>query len=160
MALAQVDDVAARLGREMEPAERDLTETLLDDAELILRGRVPELPERAGADKNYRDLVVMVEANMVARVLRNPDGFRQESEGGYSYTVDTRAAAGFLTVLADEWKLLGVRDGAFTITPSLGGATAPWWAYPPWRFQYVTEGEPHSDWPVPPPPPRPGRWYG
>lgn len=161
MALAAVSDVAARLGREISSQESDLSATLLDDAEAILTARIPDLLDRAAGDERYRALVVMVEASMVVRVLRNPDGYRQESEGGYSYTVDTRAAAGFLTVLDDEWALLGYRaDGAFTIAPSLGAGAAPWWAYPPWRFQYVTEGEPHSGWPVSPPPPPAGLWYG
>lgn len=145
MSLATVEDVAARLGRETSSEENELAATLLGDAELMLRARIPDLLERAAKDSGFADLVVMVEANMVVRVLRNPDGYRQESEGGYSYTVDTRAAAGFLTVLDDEWKLLGYRDGAFTITPHLGGDRWPWWTQPPWAFQYdATPGEPHT----------------
>ncbi|WP_082468830.1 Gp19/Gp15/Gp42 family protein [Sciscionella sediminilitoris] len=152
MSLATVEDVAARLGRETSSDENELAATLLGDAELMLRARIPDLLERAAKDPAFADLVVMVEANMVVRVLRNPDGYRQESEGGYSYTVDTRAAAGFLTVLDDEWKLLGYRDGAFTITPHLDGDRWPWWTKPPWAFQYdATPGEPHTP---------PGWWHG
>lgn len=159
MAQASEQDVAVRLGRALDQGEQELVAALLDDAEALLIARIPHLLVRA-EDEAYRKLVVMVEANMVVRVLRNPDGFRQESEGGYSYTIDTRAAAGFLTVLADEWQLLGLSGGAFSIAPSFGATGSPWWAYPPWRFQYVTEGEPHSGWPVSPPPPPAGRWYG
>jgi Gp19/Gp15/Gp42-like protein len=119
MAYATVDDVAARLGRDLDEAEQRLAAVLLDDAEQRIRARIPDLDERVNASEHYRALVVSVEAAAVVRVLRNPGGYRSETDGNYSYQLDTRAAAGFLTILDEEWALLGASHGAFTATPYL-----------------------------------------
>lgn len=119
MAYATVDDVAVRLGRDLDDAEQRLAAVLLDDAEERIRARIPDLDDRVAASEHYRALVVSVEAAAVVRVLRNPGGYRSETEGTYAYTLDTRAAAGFLTILDDEWALLGVAHGAFTAVPYL-----------------------------------------
>ena len=129
MAYASVEDVQDRLGRPLTDEERALAATLLDDVEAMLRGRIPDLDDRVAADPNYRALVVMVEANAVCRVLRNPDGVRQETEGNYSYSLNVAAAAGYLLVLDLEWGLLGAASGAWTITPVLRAAYChpdPW----------------------------------
>ena len=119
MAYATVDDVAARLGRDMDEAERRLAAVLLDDVEERLRARIPDLDDRVAADEHYRALVVSVEATAVVRVLRNPGGYRSETDGNYSYSLDTRAAAGFLTILDEELALLGAARGAWTAVPAL-----------------------------------------
>ncbi|MFF4607933.1 Gp19/Gp15/Gp42 family protein [Streptomyces sp. NPDC001339] len=119
MAYATADDVGARLGRDLDDAEQRLAAVLLDDIEERLRARIPDLDERVSADEHYRALVVSVEAAAVVRVLRNPSGFRSETDGNYAYTIDTRAAAGFLTILDEEWQLLGAARGAFTAVPYL-----------------------------------------
>lgn len=121
MALATPDDVAARLGRELSAEELRLCAALLDDAERMLISRVPELLARVADGRLARVDVELVESTMVLRVVRNPSGYRSETAGDYGYTVDIRAAAGFLTVLPQEWRLVGVRGGAFTIAPFLGG---------------------------------------
>lgn len=133
--LVTTADVTARLGRPLnaDETDSDLVETLIGDAENMVRVR---LPGRV-LDPGTIDVgsVKQVVANAVARVLRNPDGYRSESAGGVSYTIDTRAAAGFLTILADEWLLLGLsapsgnRAGSFA--PVLGtaypsGRWSPW----------------------------------
>lgn len=118
MSYASVDDVADRLGRPLTDDERDLAAVLLDDAENLIRARIPDLEERVAAGRIRRELVVMIEANAVVRVLRNPGGYRSETAGDYSYTIDTRAAAGYLDIPDTDWRLLGVRPGAFTITPT------------------------------------------
>lgn len=119
MAYATVDDVQARLGRPLTSEERELAVTLLDDVEAMLRARIPDLDERVEVNENYRALVVMVEANAVLRVLKNPEGYRQESEGNYSYSLNVAAAAGYLLVLDWEWRMLGASRGAWTITPAV-----------------------------------------
>lgn len=108
MALATRVDVEARLGRTVtEDQELVLVAQLLEDAEGILTARLPTLLLRAGTDLPYRARAVAVEAAAVVRVLRNPEGYRSESTGPFGYTLDTRVAAGFLTVLRDEWSQLG-----------------------------------------------------
>ena len=118
MATAQVSDVVARMGP-LTPEQTTLATTLLGDAEVRLASRVPDLLAKVAADPEFAKAVIQVESWMVVRVLRNPDGYRQESEDGYSYSFDTRAAAGFLTVLREEWEMLGVTDGPFSIAPYL-----------------------------------------
>ncbi|MFL1441823.1 Gp19/Gp15/Gp42 family protein [Nocardiopsis protaetiae] len=118
MAYATVEDVQARLNRPLTDEEEGMAETLLGDVEAILRSRIPDLDERA-ENPDYLALVVQVEANAVLRVIRNPDGFRQETDGNYSYTVSAAVASGHLFVMDSEWALLGVTKGAFTITPHL-----------------------------------------
>lgn len=117
MALATRPDVEARLGRTLETTqEMLLVEHLLGDVEGMLLGRLPSLLTRAEADLSLRARIVGTEAQAVVRVLRNPEGYRSEQTGPFGYSIDTRAAAGFLMVLADEWALLGAKT-AFTITP-------------------------------------------
>lgn len=119
MAIATVDDVQDRLDRELTDDEKRLAATLLEDVEAIIRSRVRNLLRRAAADESYRQIVVMVEANAVLRVLRNPEGYRQETEGNYSYSLNAAVASGHLFVLGSEWELLGANRGAFTITPKV-----------------------------------------
>jgi len=130
MALAEVEDVQARLNRPLTTEEEQIAQTLLDDVEARLRVRLPDLDDRVAADPNYHALVVQVEANAVLRVIRNPDGYRQETEGNYSYSKSAAVASGHLFVMDSEWDLLGARQGAFTIVPHL--ETRPriplnWW---------------------------------
>ena len=133
MAIADLSDVEARLGRPMTPDERDTALVYLDDAELMLRSRIRDLLDRAAEDDDYRAAVRYVEAMMVVRILRNPSGFRREQAGDYSYDRDTRAAAGFMLVLPDEWRLLGRPSGAFTINPHLSVRRPPL-DYCPWGW--------------------------
>lgn len=129
MAYATVEDVQARLNRPLTTVEEGMAETLLEDVEAILRSRILDLDERA-EDPDYLALVVQVEANAVLRVIRNPSGYRQETDGNYSYTVSAAVASGHLFVMDSEWNLLGVSKGAFTITPHLETAPAVplnWW---------------------------------
>lgn len=126
-------DVASRLGRPLTTDERELADTLIGDAENLIRSRVPGRV----LDAEHVDLSVVrqVAGNAVVRVLRNPDGYRSEAAGGVSYTIDTRAAAGFLTILADEWSLLGLSGSASSagsFAPRLGTPVATGPALAPW----------------------------
>lgn len=118
MSYASVADVEARLGRPFSDAEHELAAVLLEDAENLIRARAADLDARLADGRVRRELVVMIEANAVVRVLRNPSGFRSETAGDYSYTIDTRAAAGYLDIPDTDWRLLGVSPGAFTISPA------------------------------------------
>lgn len=130
MAIATVDDVQKRFERELTDDERELAETLLNDAEIKIRRRIRNLVKRAAADPDFREAVVMVESNAVLRVLRNPEGYRQEAEGNYSYSLNAAVAAGHLFIGATDWEDLGVRERAFTVTPKVRrprrGITRTW----------------------------------
>ncbi|QUH01455.1 hypothetical protein HUO13_12100 [Saccharopolyspora erythraea] len=105
MATATPQDVESRLGRPFEDGEAERAATLLSDVELLIQSRLSDL---TSVDPG---LLVMVEATAVARVLRNPDGIREQNAESFGYTLDTRVASGYLTVLDTEWRLLGVRRG-------------------------------------------------
>lgn len=129
-AITTPSDVGARLGRDITSDELDLVETLIEDAERLVARRTTG----GVIDPQVIDplLVKQVVASAVARVLRNPDGYRSESAGGVSYTLDTRAAAGFLTILADEWTLLGLPGGkAGSFGPALQVPGYGAYGYPP-----------------------------
>lgn len=145
---ATVEDVATRLGRDLLPGEQDRVQALLDDAETILRTRVPNLDEEVEAGRIARDVARLVLVSMVLRVVRNPAGYRSESAGDYSYTVDTRAASGFLAVLPEEWAWLGVGNGAFTIEPHVDWPRRRWryldgWPGDPWYDGFPLYGSPY-----------------
>lgn len=102
MATATPTDVENRLGRLLESDETTLAATLLEDIELVISQKV------SIADANP-DVLVMVEARAVARILRNPDGLKHQQADGYAYTMDAQVASGRLKLLDDEWALLGVQ---------------------------------------------------
>lgn len=116
MAYATVADVESRF-RELDEEEAAIVETRLGDAELILKTRIPDLDDKVTDSDVYHDLVVMIEAEAVLRLMRNPDGYKSETDGNYSYEIDIRVASGRLDILADEWALLGVQRGVYTIRP-------------------------------------------
>lgn len=109
MATATLTDVESRLGRPLVESEEQLATTLLDDVELLIRRRIPEL---STLDE---DILVMVESRAVARILRNPEGVRTQNADGFGYTLDSQVASGRLQLLDDEWYLLGVRRGYASI---------------------------------------------
>ncbi|WP_459963619.1 Gp19/Gp15/Gp42 family protein [Nocardia sp. IFM 10818] len=117
--MAAPPDVASRLGRELTPEETTQVATLLADAELLIRARIKNLDELITSGAVDRAIVVMVEANAVMRVIRNPEGFKSEVDGNYSYEFAASVASGRLEILDYEWSLLGVSERIFFIHPRL-----------------------------------------
>jgi hypothetical protein len=130
MAYATLQDVQDRYHEDLDEAMELVVNTRLADAELLLRNRIPDLDERV-ADPilwpNYLELVIMIEAEMVLRLIRNPEGYSQESDGNYSYAIYQAVASGRLEVLDSEWDLLKPpgSGGMFVITPNLGYESLP-----------------------------------
>lgn len=117
---ATVEDVETKLARPMTDSERALTEVLLDDALLILRKRIPDLDERLADGRISQDLLDMIQADMVTRVVRNPDGVRQEMAGSYSYTIGANVPVGEgLMLTAMELRLLGIGGSVGSFRPTL-----------------------------------------
>ncbi|WP_405159842.1 phage Gp19/Gp15/Gp42 family protein [Nocardia sp. NBC_01499] len=106
--LATPEDVARWLGRTLSEPERNLAGVLVDGAARKIMARVPDLAAKLATGVLDIETVIMVQANAVCRVLRNPEGFRSEAAGSFSYQVDSRVAAGFLAILPEEWRDLGV----------------------------------------------------
>jgi len=118
MAYATPEDVEVRFMRPLDEDEKRVVAARLEDAELLLRSRIPDLDEKVATGVLDQALVVMVEAEMVLRLIRNPDGLVQETDGSYSYSTSQKVASGLLEVLPREWTLLGVRSGVYIIDPT------------------------------------------
>lgn len=117
MAYATPADVEARLGRDLDADETALVSTRLEDAELLIKMRIPDLDQRIIDGLISEAAVVMVESEMVLRLIRNPDGYQSETDGNYTYQLRSDVSSGLLEVLPSEWNLLGLRGGVFTIRP-------------------------------------------
>lgn len=118
MAYATPADVAVRWGRELSPEESALISVRLADVERMILRRIPDLAARITAGTILEADVIQVEADAVLRVVRNPDGYVSETDGDYTYMVSQDASPGRLTILPEEWELLGVTaSGMFVIAP-------------------------------------------
>lgn len=130
MAYASVADVEARLGRTLDSSESQIVSTRLNDIELMIRHRIPDLDIKVSTGVIDPALIVMVECDAILRLVRNPEGYTAETDGNYSYQISKEVASGKLDITSAEWALLGIRNGAFTIRPSLaplyGNCPYPW----------------------------------
>ena len=114
MTLATLTDLADRLGRDLTVTEERQATALLTDATAIILDRFPQYE----ATPTGTSLAVC--AAMVLRVLRNPEGRRQESIDDYSYTIDSSRSAGELYLTSNEVESLRpIRTGAFSIVPGV-----------------------------------------
>jgi hypothetical protein len=119
MAYATANDVALRLGRELDTSEAQIVSIRLDDAERLIKSRIPDLDGKILDDEIDQGTVVMIEAEAVLRLVRNPQGFTSESDGNYTYMINAAVASGRLEIQDSEWALLGVRRSAFVIAPKV-----------------------------------------
>jgi len=119
MAYATVADVEARLGRSLDTSEQTIVNTRLNDVELLIRNKIPDLDTKISAGTIDVEALIMIESESVLRLVRNPDGYTAETDGNYSYQISVKVASGRLDILPEEWALLGFRSGAFTIRPDL-----------------------------------------
>lgn len=98
---ATVADIEARwrplVGQELTNAD-----VFLDDAWALLLGRRPTLDDDLIAGTVSETNVIRVLCAMVIRVLRNPEGYLEESVDDYRYRRDAVLSTGLLHVTADE----------------------------------------------------------
>lgn len=111
MALATFEDVEVRFYRPLDTEERDLVEARLDDAEGKIRSRIENFDRKVVEEPHFRATVIRVCADAVIRLVRNPEGYIQETDGAYTYQLSHLTADGRLTILPEEWQDLGVRKG-------------------------------------------------
>lgn len=123
MALASVKDVEVRFYRELAEDEKALVEARLGDAERKIRIRIPDLDNRIQKNPALAEIARTVCADAVIRLVRNPEGYVQETDGNYTYMLSQSYAEGRLTILPEEWLDLGIRNKAriLHVTPQL-----PW----------------------------------
>jgi hypothetical protein len=129
MAYADIPDVEVSLGRPLTSDESNRAFALLDRAEARIQSRMDDLAALVAADPVLLATVVEVEADAVARVLRNPEGLLQEQDGDYMYIRSRELPSGLLELTEAEWTRLGVGSQAFTITP-YGDDTERTWVAP------------------------------
>lgn len=124
---AAVSDVEARW-RPLSPQEATNAGTFLDDAWLILKSRLPDIEASFLNDNDRRMNVVRVLTAAVLRVLKNPDGLRQESVDDYAYTRDEAVSAGVLYITEDEIGSLvpNASNGVFMVDPLAGRDWSDW----------------------------------
>lgn len=127
MTYATFEDVEVRYFRPLESELRALVETRLKDAENRIRSRVKDLDQRIIDNAYYQDIIVQVCADAVIRLIRNPEGYVQESNGDYTYMLSQALADGRLTILPEEWQDLGVRKrvGVVHVIPQLPDSLRP-----------------------------------
>ena len=112
MALATLDDLADRLGRDLTDEEERRATAWLEDAEALILKPFPQYATTPTA------ISKKVCCAMVLRVLTNPDGKRQESIDDYSYTVDSSRSRGEVYLSDDELEeLRPAKKAAFSIVP-------------------------------------------
>jgi hypothetical protein len=121
-AYATASDVAALLGRDLDPHDAYTTDQQLEVASAIVRARVPDIDTRLGDATLDPALVRDVVAKAVHRFMRNRLGLRSEGVGAYSVSYGD---AGNLVVTDEEIaSLVAVPTGV----PGVGSIrlTSPW----------------------------------
>ena len=121
MAYASFEDVEVRFFRELTEEERPLVEARVRDAEAKIRLRIPDLDARVAERPELADVVARVCADAVIRLVRNPEGYVQETDGNYTYMLAQSHADGKLSITPDEWEDLGIRSGVnvYHVIPQL-----------------------------------------
>jgi hypothetical protein len=150
MAYAVAQDVQDRYEQDLDERLTALVTTRLGDAEHILKLKIPDLDDQILEGVIDVKTVILVESEMILRLIRNPEGFSQESDGNYSYAIYQQVASGKLEVTAEEWGWLGTTDGGmFTISATLPTPTpypvvdpASQWQINSWGQHFLTRGYP------------------
>ncbi|MCU1675340.1 MAG: putative 14 [Frankiales bacterium] len=118
------------LWRPLSDAEQAKTTKLLTQASAIMRSAAPTLDARIASGTLSADVAEMVAVRMVLRFLRNPEGFKTESDGDYSYTRDDTATSGELELTASDRRALGLGGGKVgTIHVRPAEPVGPWDPY-------------------------------
>ena len=125
--LAAAADVQTAMLRTLDSDETTLADALLIRASWLVRQERPGLDTLVTAGALDADVVTGVVAEMVARVLRNPDGWRQKATGPFSGTYDVNVASGYLTITDIDRAMLGLttadqrarRVGTIRMRPTL-----------------------------------------
>lgn len=108
MAVAERLDVERTLMRDLEEDETRWVDALIERAEALILLRMPEAVNRARADYQFRVALIYVECEAVSRVLRAPGGglYKYETEGTYTYSINSAVASGLLEITPKDWQVL------------------------------------------------------
>lgn len=114
--LAAIGDVTGQFGQ-LTAAQEGTTSFLLRAASAMVRHNFPYVDLQLLSGRLNPEVVAVAVANMVLRVLRNPNGLKAETVGPFSRTYDTGLAAGLLVITANEAGMLTPGP----VTPTSGG---------------------------------------
>lgn len=90
----------------LSAAKASTCRALIKRASQLVRDTVPGLDAKIAAGTLPADSVGLAVLNMVARVMRNPDGLRSQTIGPISRSFDTDLATGMLEITSAEMGLL------------------------------------------------------
>ena len=108
MAYANADDVVTLWAKEPEPEVLSLIDRRLQQVERMIRRRIPTLDLKVAADATFQADLIDIEADAVLRLVRNPEGYMSETDGTYTYQLQSDLSSGKLEILDSEWEILGV----------------------------------------------------
>lgn len=108
MAYATAEDVVTLWAKEPEPEVMTLIERRLEQVERMIRRRVTDLDTQASESDTFLADLIDIEADAVLRLVRNPEGYMSETDGTYTYQLQSDLSSGKLEILDDEWQTLGV----------------------------------------------------
>ena len=108
MAYATADDVVTLWAKEPEPEVLSLIDRRLQQVERMIRRRIPTLDLKVAADATFQADLIDIEADAVLRLVRNPEGYMSETDGTYTYQLQSDLSSGKLEILDSEWEILGV----------------------------------------------------
>ena len=108
MAYATAQDVVTLWAKEPEPEVMALIERRLEQIERMIKRRIPNLDARVIASDTFEADLIDIEADAVLRLVRNPEGYMSETDGSYTYQLQTDLSSGRLEILDEEWQILGV----------------------------------------------------
>lgn len=124
MAVAERLDVERTLMRELEDDEARWVDALLERAEALILLRMPDAVNRCRTDYAFRVALIFVECEAVSRVLRAPGGglYKYETEGTYTYSINSAVASGLLEITPKDWQALeGGVGGWGGVAPVMDG---------------------------------------
>ncbi|ASR86473.1 head-to-tail adaptor [Mycobacterium phage Changeling] len=121
MAYATANDVVVLWAKEPEPEVMALIGRRLEQVERMLKRRIPNLDLQVLANPTFKADLIDIEADAVLRLVRNPEGYLSETDGAYTYQLQSDLSQGKLVILDEEWETLGVNSlrRSFVIVPNL-----------------------------------------
>lgn len=121
MAYATANDVVTLWAKVPEPEVMVLIERRLEQVERMIRRRIPTLDALVASSETFEADLIDIEADVVLRLVRNPEGYLSETDGVYTYQLQADLSSGKLVILDDEWTTLGVYrlSRMSTIAPSI-----------------------------------------
>lgn len=102
------------VGDDYPEDKTELVEALILDAELIIKSEYPKIQERIDDNKLDIEIIKLVVARMVTRVLKNPEGltYIQNTVGPYSQARNYGSGAGTdMWLTAEEKEILSATKG-------------------------------------------------